>query len=133
MTRADQRGQLSVFVAVLALSLIALGGLVADGGGVLEAHQKAIQDAFEAARAGAQELDQTTLRSAGGLVVDPALARKAALSYLSMLGETGTVSVTADVVRVTVSFPHSLAVLSALGVGPVTINGTASATATPGP
>jgi hypothetical protein len=128
----DECGQLAAFVAVLAFALVLVAGLVADGGGVLAAHQQAIADAFEAARAGAQQLDQSALRSEGAVSVDPAAARTAALSYLERLGETGSVSVDGDAVTVTASLRHALAVLSAVGVGPVAISGTATASATQG-
>lgn len=130
--RHGESGQLTAFVAVLGFALVLVAGLVADGGGVLAAHQQAVSDAFEAARTGAQQLDQSALRSAGTVSVDPQAARSAALSYLGKLGETGTVSVNADSVTVTVSFRHPLAVLSAIGIGPVAISGTATASATQG-
>lgn len=126
--RRGESGQLSAFVVLLALPLVAVAGLVADGGGVLAAHQQAISTAFEAARAGAQAVDQSVLRSTGMVVLDEPEARAEALSYLAAAGQSGTVSVGAESVTVTVSMRHSLAVLSALGLGPVTVSGTATAT-----
>ena len=130
--RRDEEGQLSAFVAILVLPLVAVAGLVYDGGSVMAAHQEAITEAFQAARAGAQALDANALRQAGTVVVDPVAARSAALAYLSAVGRTGTVSVTGAEVTVKVSFPHPLAILSALGVRPVTVSGTASASAVRG-
>lgn len=134
MTRGmrDESGQLSVFVTILTIPLIALAGLVFDGGSVLAAHQQALSEAFEAARAGAQALDANALRAGGAVEVDPVAARSAALGYLATLGRTGTVSVTGAQVTVRVSFTHPLAVLSALGVGPVNVSGTASVSAVRG-
>lgn len=130
--RRGESGQLSAFVVLLTVPLVAVAGLVADGGGVLAAHQQAISTAFEAARAGAQAVDQSVLRSTGTVVLNESQARAEALSYLAAAGQTGTVSVGADSVTVTVSMRHDLAVLSALGVGPVTVSGTATATAVQG-
>ena len=132
MRSRSEAGQLTVFVVVLALPLILLAGLVVDGGGVLAAHQRAIATAFEAARAGAQAVDLNRLRSSGAVVLDPEEARAEALGYLAAAGQTGDVSVIGDAVTVTVSQRHSLAVLSVLGIGPVTVSGTATATATQG-
>lgn len=123
---------MSAFVVLLAVPLVAVAGLVADGGGVLAAHQQAISTASEAARAGAQAVDQSVLRSTGTVVLNKPQARAEALSYLTAAGQTGTVSVGADSVTVTVRMRHNLAVLSALGVGPVMVSGTATATAVQG-
>jgi len=132
MRRRHEDGQVSAFVVALAVPLVAVAGLVADGGGVLAAHQEAVWTAFEAARAGAQAVDIDTLRSSGSVVLDQGMARTAALSYLSASGYEGTVAVQGASVTVTVSRRHSLAILSMLGIGPVTVVGTASATATQG-
>jgi Flp pilus assembly protein TadG len=132
MRCSKEAGQLSAFVAVLTLPLLLVAGLVVDGGGVLAAHQAAISTAFEAARAGAQAINLDVLRSSGAVVLDPDEARSEALGYLAAAGRTGTVSVVGDAVTVTVTLRHTLAVLSVLGIGPVTVSGTATATATQG-
>lgn len=132
MNHRDQGGQLSAFIAVLTVPLVGVVGLVADGGGVLAAHQRAVADAFEAARAGAQAVDINLLRSSGAVALDPVEARVKALSYLAAAAETGNVAVGGNSVTVTVTVRHSLAVLSMFGLGPVTITGRATATATQG-
>ena len=132
MTRIDERGQLSAFVALLVVPLMAVIGLVADGGGILTSHELAVSSAFEAARAGAQAIDLDALRATGQVRLDPVLARSQALAFLSSTGQTGSVSVVGDTVTVTITSSHHLAVLSAIGIGPVTVRGTASATATQG-
>ena len=132
MTGPDERGQLSAFVALLVVPLMAVIGLAADGGGVLSSHEQAVSMAFEAARAGAQAIDLDTLRATGQVRLDPVAAREQALAYLSATGQTGAVAVVGDTVTVTITSPHRLAVLSAIGLGPVTVRGTASATATQG-
>ncbi len=132
MSDRDEAGQLTVFVVVLTLPLLLVAGLVVDGGGVLAAHQRAIATAFEAARAGAQAVDLNVLRSSGQVALDPGEARVEALGYLAASGQAGDVSVTGNTVTVTVVLRHALAVLSVLGIGPVTVSGTATATATQG-
>lgn len=132
MRRRREDGQLSAFVVLLTVPLVLLAGLVVDGGGVLAAHQAAISAAFEAARAGAQAIDIDVLRSSGAVVLNPDEARVQALGYLEAAREDGTVVVVGNSVTVTVSLRRGLAVLSAVGVGPVTVSGTATATATQG-
>lgn len=132
MRSVDEKGQITAFVAVLLVPLVGLVGLVVDGGGVLAAHQNAISTAFEAARAGAQDIDIGVLRSSGAVALDQPEAREDALAYLAAAGETGTVTVDEDSVTVTVSIRHQLVVLSMFALGPVTVTGTATATATQG-
>ena len=124
----DESGQLTVFVAGMAMTLVLVAGLLVDGGSVLSARQQAVNDAFEAARAGAESLDPGELRANGTVVVDPTAAVAAATAYLSSIGKHGTVTVNANAVTVTVTFSHPLAILSAVGVGPVPIRGSATAT-----
>lgn len=132
MRGPEEHGQLSAFVALLVVPMVAVTGLVADGVGTLAAHEQAVSSAFEAARAGAQAVDIEALRASGQVVLDPSAAREQALTYLSAVGRTGSVSVVGDTVTVTVTVRHHLSVLSAIGIGPVTVRGRASATATVG-
>ena len=62
----NDRGSLSVYVAVLALPLLLLSGLLIDGGGALVAKASAANQAEQAARAGANAIDITELRSPSG-------------------------------------------------------------------
>lgn len=132
MRRRNESGQLSVFVTALALPLVLVAGLVADGGGILAARQQAVASAFEAARAGAQAIDIDVLRSSGVVTVDPSEAREQALAYLAASGEAGTVAVQGENVTVRVTLQHHLALLSLLGLGPVAVTGVATATAVQG-
>jgi hypothetical protein len=60
--RRRDRGAIGVFVAVMALPLIGLIGLVYDGGLALEGRQRALDLAEQAARAAANDCDLTVLR-----------------------------------------------------------------------
>ena len=128
----DESGQLSAFVAAIGVALVLVAGLVVDGGSILTARQQAVNDAFEAARAGAQSLDLSALRSSGAVTLDPTTATTAAETYLASIGATGSVTVSGDVVSVTVELHKPVAILSAVGVGPVTVVGNATATAIEG-
>ena len=74
-----ERGALGAMVAVLAPAVIALAGLVYDGGLALEGRQRANDVAEQAARAAANQCDQEALRTASKcLVTDQAAAAGAA-------------------------------------------------------
>ncbi len=129
----DEAGVITAFVVVIGLALFLFAGLVYDGGMALRAKVDAVNDASAAARAGAQQIDLGTLRGSGTLTLDPAAATSAADTYLASIGRSGTVAVTGDEVRVTVSFRQPTALLGVADVGSFAISGSASATATEGP
>jgi Flp pilus assembly protein TadG len=119
----------TAFVVTFAAALILLAGLVLDGGLVLAAKRRAINEAEAAARAGAQQIAVDVYRSQGRLVLDPARARAAARSYLAATGDAGTVSVAGDRVAVTVRVTQPMQILGAAGLGPATVSGRGAATA----
>ena len=67
-------GQVTAFVVVMAAALVLMIGLVLDGGLTLAARERALGEAQEAARAGAQAVNLATYRQDGNLVLDPAQA-----------------------------------------------------------
>jgi Flp pilus assembly protein TadG len=88
-TRAD-RGSLSVYFAVLIVPFLLIAGLVVDGSGALVARQRAADEAEQAARAGANQLDLAALRGPEGKrTIDDAAAQAAVDSYLSGGKTTG--------------------------------------------
>jgi hypothetical protein len=64
LSRRGERGTVAASVAILAVPLLLLFGLVVDGGRALEAKLRAKDAAAEAARAGANNCDPTVLRGA---------------------------------------------------------------------
>lgn len=133
MRRADDSGQVTVFVVGIMVALLLLAGLVVDGGDVLAARQMAIDNAEAAARAGAQAISISSYRSSGEVVLDPAAAESAADSYLRGVGDQGTVTVSGDTVTVTVRLRQPLAILSIVGIASLTVTGTGSAVPVLGP
>ncbi|XVV39259.1 pilus assembly protein TadG-related protein [Streptomyces sp. CA-100214] len=135
MTRApthrwDDRGGVTVFVAVCVVALIGIIGVAVDGGGKLRATERADHVAGEAARAGGQALDPTAAISGESIVVKPQDAVTAARAYLHSVGATGTVNVSADGKTLTVHTTGTYATkfLPVVGIGsmPVTGHGTAT-------
>jgi Flp pilus assembly protein TadG len=128
----SERGSVTAFVVIMTSALLAMAGLVIDGGYALAAHRRAFNEAEAAARAGAQAVDLDTLRATGDVVLDAAEAERRALEYLAALDRSGSVEVDRDVVRVHLSFEHGLVLLDAFGVGPMTIEGDGEARAVRG-
>ena len=124
-----ERGSVTVFFAISVLGLLLLIGLVADGGVKLRATQQATATAAEAARAGGQALDTAAAAAGESGRVDRALAVQAAQDYLTAAGATGTVTVAADRIRLTVSVTSSTptAFLSLIGIDQLTVTAHADA------
>lgn len=119
-------------VVIFTFALIAVVGLVFDGGNLLTAKRRAINEADAAARAGAQAVDLDSLRRSGMVQVDPVAAEERALEYLARAGHDGAVWVEGATVRVEVSFTERPSILGAFGLGPLTIKGEAQARAVRG-
>jgi len=126
-TAAD-RGSLAVYIVVLAPFLLLIAGLVVDGGGALVARQRAADEAGQAARTGANQLDLAQLRDNNVVAVDVALAQQAVDQYFTLAGNSPTHStqVSADKVTVTVTVSYAAKFLPFL-----TANYTDTATALP--
>jgi hypothetical protein len=120
-------GQVTAFVVVMAAALVLMTGLVLDGGLTLAARERALDEAQEAARAGAQAVNLATYRQDGDLALDPAEAVADADAYLSSIGATGTATATGGLVTVTVTIVQPMQILSAAGLQAVTVSATASA------
>lgn len=123
----DEAGTVTAFVAVAAMGLVLMAGLVTDGAGALAAKREAIDQANAAARAGAQAIDESRLRASRVVLLDPGRAATAAQQYLAATGHTGTVSVQGDRVVVTVRVAYRPQILGLVGVGTRTLAGTGSA------
>lgn len=128
--RRDDRGGVTVFVAVCVIALIGLIGLAVDGGGKMRATERADYIAGEAARAGGQAVDPADAISGQKIVVDPQAAQDAAQTYLRSAGATGTVSVSGDAktLTVTVTGSYDTAFLSVVGIGSLPVTGHGKAT-----
>lgn len=131
-TGTAQDGVVTAFTVVMVVGLFMLAGLVFDGGRALDGRVTALDEAQEAARAGAQQIDLPTFRATGQAVLNDAAAVTAADGYLASTRDTGTVTVAGDTVTVTVTHIESTEILSAIGIGGFTEHATATATAEQG-
>ena len=123
------RGSLTLMLAVLFVALLALAGVVIDGGAKLTAAENAAAVAQEAARAGAGMVNEATAHANGSFVVDQDQAIAAANGYLSAAGYAGAAAPGPgnDEIKVTVHVSAPTKVLSIIGID--TINATGQATA----
>lgn len=116
-----------MFVLIMCASLFLLAGLVIDGGNVLAAKRRAFAVSDEAARSGAQAIQDSAYRTNGALTFDTSAARAAGSQYISSSGLTGSVDVENGVVIADVDVPQTMAILGIAGIGTVTVHGTAKA------
>jgi Flp pilus assembly protein TadG len=126
----DERGALTLFVAILFPALLAFAGLVVDAGTKLDNYENAATYAQEAARAGAGQVNQSEAYSSSTFVVDQAQALTAANAYISALpaGVSGVATpVGANAIQVTVTITSPTKILSIIGIDTVTSHATATA------
>jgi len=116
MSPRAENGQITAFVAVIALALIACAGLVFDGGRLLTARRELRDLADGAARAGAQALSVDQLRVNDTTVLDPAAATNAADAFLAAAGQHGTVTVDGDTVTVSLHERVDMTLLAVVGM-----------------
>jgi Flp pilus assembly protein TadG len=124
-----ERGALSLMIVILFAVLVALAGVVVDGGAKLTADENAVALAQEAARAGATTVSMSSAYASGSFVVDQAQSLMAAREYLVGAGYD-RFAVTADgvrAIRVSVTITEPTRFLSLIGVDSFTSTGTATA------
>ncbi|MBY8345816.1 pilus assembly protein TadG-related protein [Streptomyces spinosirectus] len=128
--RGNDRGGVTVFVAVCTVALIGIIGLAVDGGSKIRATERADSIAGEAARAGGQAIDPAKAINGTAITVNPQDAQAAARAYLRSAGATGTVSVSGDgtMLTVTVTSTYDTKFLSVAGIGSLPVTGHGQAT-----
>lgn len=122
----SERGAAAAVIVLFTIALMSVAGLVIDGGYALGAQRRAMNAAEQAARAGADQLDQGALRD-GEVRVDAGKAQAAALSYLAGAGLHGKVTVSGGTVTVTASTDQDTTLLRIVGINSIPITVTASA------
>jgi len=130
MIRRGDEGFVTPFAVCFTLALIMVVGLVLDGGYILAARRRAMDEAEGAARAGAQSVAASS--RAGPIALDPQRARASVEDYLRPTGHVAQVIVSGDLVSVTVSFTQRPLILGVAGLATVHVSGTARARAVPG-
>ncbi|MFE6713910.1 TadE/TadG family type IV pilus assembly protein [Streptomyces sp. NPDC057695] len=126
---SGDRGSLSPFYALSAIGIIMIMGLLVDGGGALNATNRATSLAQEAARAAGQQLNIPAAVQGTEITVDPDAAVAAAQDYLATQNVSGSVTVTDGGQRLEVTVRDTYNTLFAQFVGrsTITVSGTAHA------
>jgi Flp pilus assembly protein TadG len=125
---ADERGSLTVWIALASLVMMVLVGLAVDLGGQVHAQQRAHDLAAQAARTGGEQVQAAPAIQGRYARIDTAAARVAAQDYLDAAGVDGTVSVTGgDTIHVSVTDAYDPRFLPFLGITHLDVSGTASA------
>ena len=119
-------GAIAAFVVLVMVALLALLGLVVDGGTVLTARQAASAEAEQAARVGAGALSIDALR-AGQIQIDASAAVATAEQFMMAAGHPGTAVVTGGVVTVRIDYQVPTAILGLIGIGRLDVSATAAA------
>lgn len=128
----NERGQVTLFAVIATVAMLVLAALVLDGGYVLAARRRAIDEANGAARAAAQALVPAAYRTSSQVSLDPDVAASAARQYLAAAGHRGTVRVEGDEVVVELSFDQPMALLGIIGIDKVNVSGRGRARSVPG-
>lgn len=127
-TQRNEDGVTALFVVLITTALLAMAGLVIDGGYAMASNRRLTGQAEQAARIGADALNQDSLRDGGDPKVDPSKAVAAAQGYLSQVGAPrAQVDVDGGTVTVTIKSHSNTAILSAVGVTRLPTGGAASA------
>lgn len=116
-----------MMLALMMVALVALAGLVIDGGRKLNESETAYAVAEEAARAGAGVVNTSAAYGSGTYKVDVPQALAAARAYLASGGYSGTVTASGNSIKVTVTITKPTAVLSIVGISSMSATGSAVA------
>ncbi len=123
-----ERGSATIWMITTALTMVLLVGLAVDLGGQVLAKQHAQVVAFDAARAGGQQLQGSAAVLGQAAVVDPARAVTAAATYIAGTpGVTGTADVVGDRVVVDTVTTYQTRFLTLIGIQELTVTGHAEA------
>ncbi len=124
-------GQAGIVLVMVLVVILAVAGLVIDGGAVVSGKIGLQAEADAAARRGAEAVDVAGFEATGAPVLNAPAAEAAALSYVSTTCPTCSASAvpTAGGLTVTLHRPQPTWFLRAVGIGSVTV--AASSTAGP--
>lgn len=128
--RAEREcGSVSLWAALVAMTLIIMVGVAVDFGGQAVAEQRARAVAGEAARAGGEVVELDAAARGVDVRVDTVAAAAAARDYLTENGFSGSAAPTGtNGVEVTVTDRYDTQFLSIVGIGSLPVIGRASAT-----
>ena len=120
-------GAATLWMVFGTIIIFAVAGLVFDGGTLISGKRDTINDAEEAARAGAQAIDAGSVLAGTGPQLDPAASIARAEQFLATNGWSGTATADTASVTVTITRQQPMTFLQTVGLAERTITGTATA------
>jgi hypothetical protein len=126
MGRLEDRGSITAFSVLLLVAIFVLMGMVLDGGTQVSAHQSAVDEAEQAARAGAGALSVAALRS-GSVQLNDQQAVAVAEAFTVATGHPGTATAIGRTVTVHVQYRVPTAILGIIGITSLPVSASASA------
>lgn len=130
--RRGDEGSVTLFLSITVVGLLAVIGLVVDGGAKIRGIQHADAVAANAARVAGQRISVPVAIVGERPTVNAQAASLAARQYLAAQGVTGTVTSTATTITVTVTDKAPTVFLGLIGIGTLTVEGRATAVLVPG-
>ena len=128
MTRREERGAITIWLAITSLSMMVLVGLAVDLGGQVHAQQRAHDLAAQAARAGGEQVQAAPAVAGDFVRVDAAAASQAARAYLTAAHVDGSVAVTGGTnLTVEVTDTYNPRFLGLIGINQLPVTGSATA------
>ncbi|MFZ3475976.1 pilus assembly protein TadG-related protein [Streptomyces sp. 2.9] len=120
---------MSTFFAVTTLAILIVLGLLVDGGGALNAANRATSLAQEAARTAGQQIDPAQAIEGTAITIDPDAAVGAAQDYLAAAGVQGSAEITdgGQSLTVTVNASYTTLFAQLVGQSSISVTGTAKA------
>jgi Flp pilus assembly protein TadG len=126
MRRREDGGSVTAFAVLLLVALFVVMGMVLDGGSQVSAHQSAVDEAEQAARAGAGALSVDALRL-DSIQLDDQQAISAAEAFTVASGHPGSATVVGQTVIVHVQYRIPTAILGIVGITSLPVSASASA------
>ena len=128
----DERGSISLWMALSSFVMMILVGLAVDLSGQVHAQERAHDLAAQAARAGGERVQAAPAIQGRYVDIDTAAARTAAQGYLTAAGVDGTVAVVASttgkaMITVHVTDTYQPRFLGLVGIHRLSVSGSATA------
>lgn len=125
--KRGQRGSITVWLATFSIGLLVMIGLVVDGGGKVRTQQRAQDLAAQAARVAGEQIQPDLAIAGQAATIQTVDARRAAQTYLTAAGVTGTVTIRGDQSVTVEVFDHYQPVfLTLIGIGDLPVTATAT-------
>lgn len=124
---ADERGGVAPFVAILLPIFVALAGLAHDGGQLFAARRDAVNVAAAAARAGTNDIEESSIYAGNPILAPTALATAQAFANDEGADSAVAQRIADDEIQVEVEMTVDLVFLGIVGIGSQTVTGTAEA------